>query len=116
MPYVHCVTSRKLDEPALEAFKAGAAGALAEVAGKPENYLFVAVQDGQTLFVRGRKEPGAVLGVSLVGSLTKAQKKDLSKRFCDLCQKTMGIGGDAVYVIFTEVAGENWGWNGGTFG
>jgi phenylpyruvate tautomerase PptA (4-oxalocrotonate tautomerase family) len=116
MPYVHCLTSQTLDPAKEDAFKAGAATVLAEVAGKPENYLFVALQGGQTLYRRGKKDPAAVLRVSLVGKLGGAQKKELSARFCRLCEEALGVPGDGVYIIFEEVAGESWGWNGGTFG
>ncbi len=116
MPYVHCLSSQKIDVAAEDLFKAGAAAALAEVAGKPENYLFVSLQGGQTLFLAGRRAAGAVVEISLVGSLTKAQKKDLTARFSDLCRKSLGLSGESVYIIFHEVPGENWGWNGGTFG
>jgi len=116
MPYVHCLTNQDPGTRAEEDFKAGAAAILAEVAAKPENYLFVSVQTGQTLFVRGQREPGAMLEVSLVGSLDKAQKQEITARFCRLCQETLGVPGDGVYVVFHEVAGGNWGWNGRLFG
>lgn len=116
MPYVNCLTSVSTDRTGEDSFKAGAAKALAEVAGKPERYLFVAVQGGQPLYLAGERKPGAVLEVKLVGSLTRAQKKELTSRFCDLCRESFGLSGEAVYVIIQEVAGENWGWNGATFG
>ena len=116
MPHVHCLTSRELDAKSEETFKAAVAAALAELAAKPENYLFVSIDAGKHLFVRGQRSPGAVLQVSLVGTLGKAIKKELSVRFCRICQETMGVPMEAVYIVFNEVPGENWGWSGGTFG
>lgn len=116
MPYVHCLTSSTPDAGAEERFKSGAAAALGEVAGKPEQYLFVALQGGQTLFLRGKRGRGAVIRISLVGALGKAQKKELAGRFCRLCRDTLSAAEEDVYVIFEEVQGENWGWSGGLFG
>jgi len=116
LPYVNLTASVRVDEAAEDAFKSGAAAALSEVAGKPENYLFVSIQGGQTLFLRGQRASGAVLQVHLVGSLSRSQKKEVTVRLCRLCREVLGIPEEAVYIIFNEVAGENWGWNGGTFG
>jgi phenylpyruvate tautomerase len=116
MPYVHCLCGKPVEPAGEEAFKTAAAKAMTEVAGKPESYLFVGIQGGQTLFVRGARGEGAAINVSLVGTLTRAQKKELATRFCQICQDTLNVPRDAVYVVFAEVPGENWGWSGGTFG
>ena len=116
MPYVSCVTSLNLNGRAEEEFKAGVARALAEVAGKPEEYLFVSIEAGQTLFIRGQRLPGAVIRVSLIGSLSSAQKQEITSRLCRLCQDQFGLPGDAVYVIFEPVSAGDWGWNGRLFG
>ena len=115
MPFVNCLTSIRVEAAAEEGFKAGVAKALKEVAGKPESYLFVAMQSGQTFFVRGARLPGVMLEVSLIGALSKAQKKDLSVRLTGLCADALGVAGDAVYIVYREVAGENWACNGDTF-
>jgi phenylpyruvate tautomerase len=116
MPYMHCLTSASLTQEIEDKLKAAFAQILADEAGKPESYLYVSLRGDETLFLGGKRKPGAVFQVSLVGTLNKTQKKAISARLAKAGEEFLGLSQDASYIIFQEVNGENWGWNGSTFG
>ncbi|MBE3584317.1 MAG: tautomerase family protein [Limnochordaceae bacterium] len=138
MPYVQCLTNQLVTTTAMQAWKAGVAEALAQVAGKPEKYLFVSIQSpgsdrvvpasvtgenanapnrpGLALFVGGQDAPGAVIRLSLIGKLSREQKAELTRRLCRLCEEHLNVPPAGVYVIVESVEAEDWGWNGELFG
>ena len=48
------------------------------------------------------------ISLRVVGNLSKEQKKQIAKEFADTLQRVAGKPKDATYLVFDEVAGENW--------
>ncbi|HHU51531.1 MAG TPA: hypothetical protein GXZ36_06910 [Firmicutes bacterium] len=48
--------------------------------------------------------------------MSQQQKQEITTALGRLLQKELSIPAEKTYVIFTEVKGENWGWNGQLFG
>ena len=88
---------------------------IAETIGKPEQYVMVAVGHSAMLM---SSNPGAAAFVDLrsIGGLTNDVNRKLSQKVCKLLNDSLGVPEDRIYLNFTEVEANNWGWNGNTFG
>lgn len=87
---------------------------VSECLGKPERYVMVAVSEAAML-MDGVDMPTAYADISSIGGLSTEINRKLSERICLLLQDQLGISPDRVYLVFTNVSGENWGWDSGTF-
>lgn len=117
MPYIDFTIANCITPEKMEHLKAGAAAIMERHAGKGENWLYVRVAGDEKLYFQGRAVTnGGVVEVKLVGSLSGTQKKEITGEICRLLEQELQTASNQVYVIFTEVKGENWGWNGQTFG
>jgi phenylpyruvate tautomerase len=117
MPYVNFIMGNKISPEKADKLKSGAAEILERHTGKGENWLYVQVTGNETLYFQGRKVVnGGVVEVKLVGTLFAAQKRDITSELGLLLEREFFFAPDQVYIIFTEVKGEDWGWNGRTFG
>jgi phenylpyruvate tautomerase len=88
---------------------------VAECIGKPERYVMVTVSEAAMLMA-GAEGPAAYADLRSIGGLNSAVNRKLSERICALLQDQLGIPPDRVYLSFTSVAADHWGWNGSTFG
>ena len=82
---------------------------LSEVIGKPIVYCSSQVLESVGGF-GGNVEPSVFIDIKSIGGL-KGKQKDLSDKFCKMIETKAKIPGDKVYINFTEIAGENWGFN-----
>jgi phenylpyruvate tautomerase PptA (4-oxalocrotonate tautomerase family) len=88
---------------------------VAECIGKPERYVMITVTDAAML-MGGSEGPAAYADIRSIGGLNSAVNRKLSERVCALLKERLSIPPDRVYLGFTSVSAENWGWNSGTFG
>ena len=88
---------------------------VAECIGKPERYVMITVTDAAML-MGGSEGPAAYADIRSIGGLSSAVNRKLSERVCALLNERLSIPPDRVYLGFTSVSAENWGWNSGTFG
>lgn len=51
-----------------------------------------------------------------IGGLNRAVNRQLSEQIGALLQERLRIPPERIYLGFTNVSTENWGWNGTTFG
>ena len=82
---------------------------LSEVIGKPIKYCSSQVFESVGGF-GGNVEPSVFIDIKSIGGL-KGKQKDLSDKFCTMIENKTTIKGDKVYLNFTELTGENWGFN-----
>ncbi len=117
MPYLDFALAKTIGSEQEELLKAEAARIMQRYAGKSENWLYVRIAGGQSLFFQGKRvEQGGVVQIQLVGSLAGSQKKEIITEIGRVLESQLGIPKDQVYIVFTEAKGENWGWNGQAFG
>lgn len=88
---------------------------VAECIGKPERYVMISVSD-TAMLMAGAETPAAYAEIRSIGGLNNAVNRKLSERICTLLHEQLGISPDRVYLGFTDVSAENWGWDSGTFG
>ena len=88
---------------------------VAECIGKSERYVMITISDAAML-MGGSEGPAAYADIRSIGGLSSAVNRKLSERVCALLKERLSIPPDRVYLGFTSVSAENWGWNSGTFG
>lgn len=112
MPYLKIITNLAL--PTDATLLAHASKTLAQQLGKPERYVMVEASGNAALLFGGSDAPAAYVELKSIG-LDISQTKSLSKTISELLRAELSIAPDRVYVEFTNIQGNCWGWNGGTF-
>jgi phenylpyruvate tautomerase len=111
MPYLNIVTNETVqDETTL--LKA-VSQAVSKAAGKPENYVMVAVEAKANMLMSGSNAPAAFLDYRALG--LPADRTAFSDTLCTLINEQLGISGDRIYISMTDSERQNWGWNHSTF-
>ena len=114
MPLLALQTSARLSNQQRYNLLAPLSQILAECIGKPERYVMVIVSE-TAMLMAGAEGPAAYADIRSIGGLSREVNRKLSERVCGLLQEQLGIPPDRVYLGFTNVSAENWGWNEGTF-
>ena len=86
---------------------------IAELTRKPENYVMTMIQVDSQITFAGSDEPCCFIKVKSIGSL---QPSLMSKSLCKLIESKTNISAHRIYIEFTDVKAENWGFNNSTFG
>jgi phenylpyruvate tautomerase len=115
MPLLKLHTSMRVPEPGREALLKALSEITAATIGKPEQYMMVTLSDG-AMVMGGDGGPAAFADLRSIGGLDGLVNKQLSKKIAALLDEQLGIPAARVYLNFTNLAGSDWGWNGGTFG
>jgi phenylpyruvate tautomerase PptA (4-oxalocrotonate tautomerase family) len=115
MPLLALHTSVPLSEQQRQDLLAPLSQIIVECIGKPERYVMVTV-GAAAIRMAGTEGPAAHAEIRSIGGLNGSVNRKLSERICALLQERLGIPPDRVYLGFTSVSAENWGWNSGTFG
>ena len=114
MPYLKIQTNQSLDAPTEKAFIIKASASIAQLLGKPESYVMVAIETNRTMLFAGTDEPLAYLELKSIG-LSDTVTKDLSANLCTLMTEELAIAQNRIYIEFANADRPMWGWNGGTF-
>jgi len=115
MPMLALQTSIRLSNQQRYGLLAPLSQIVAECIGKPERYVMITISE-TAMLMSGAEGPTAYADVRSIGGLSGVVNRTLSERICALLQERLNIPPDRVYLGFTSVSAENWGWNGGTFG
>ena len=115
MPLIKINANVDLPENQQQALLAALSRTLAEVTHKPEGYCMVTFTRAAVLFA-GRPGPAAFVDVRSIGGLTREVNQQLTEQVGAQLKKSLGVPPDRVYVTFTEVPADRWGWDGKLFG
>ncbi|MEO1131578.1 MAG: phenylpyruvate tautomerase MIF-related protein [Cyanobacteria bacterium J06639_1] len=88
---------------------------LAEQLGKSEAYVMTAFEAGVPMTHAGSAEPACYVEIKSVGTMG-AKTQAMTTAFCDQLAEALGIARDRIYILFDDVKGSMWGWNGRTIG
>jgi phenylpyruvate tautomerase len=102
---------KEKEEPVMKALSK----ILAEELHKPEQYVMITVGKSSML-MSGTREKCAFADIRSIGGLSDVVMKKLSGAICSYLDTTFGISPGRVYLNFTDMAPQNWGWNNATFG
>ena len=86
---------------------------VADLTGKPENYVMTMTQFDTKMTFAGSDEPCCFVKVKSIGSL---EPSSMSKSLCDLIASNTNININRIYIEFIDVKASNWGFNVSTFG
>lgn len=116
MPLLKLETSVALSQDKKSSLLLSLSKALAQDIGKSERHVMVVIADGATVMMAGATVSGAFVDIRGIGGLSGKVNKKLSQSVCGILYKECGISPEAVYLNFTDVEAENWGFNNSTFG
>ena len=87
-----------------------ASAAIAEMLGKPERYVMVALETNHEMVFAGDALPLAYLELKSI-DLPDSRTGEFSARLCDFIQEELEIPPERIYIEFTNVERSMWGWN-----
>ena len=86
---------------------------VADLTGKPENYVMTLIQSDSQMTFAGSDEPCCFIKLQSIGSI---KPSSMSKSFCELIASKTNIKPNRIYIEFVDVKASNWGFNSSTFG
>ena len=86
---------------------------VADLTGKPENYVMTMIQSNSQMTFAGSDEPCCFIKLKSIGALTPSS---MSKSLCELISSKTNIQANRIYLEFIDVKASNWGFNSSTFG
>ncbi|MDH5435215.1 MAG: phenylpyruvate tautomerase MIF-related protein [Gammaproteobacteria bacterium] len=114
MPLLKIQTNIELDEQSKKALLTKASQKTAELLGKPESYVMIAIESQQPMLFAGSDAPLAYLELKSIG-LPENKTDSFSKALCKLVNEATMIPQDRIYIEFANADRSMWGWNGSTF-
>jgi phenylpyruvate tautomerase len=114
VPYLTIQTNQNFDNNLVKPLLKQASQTVAELLGKPENYVMVALPPAVPMLFAGSDEPAAYLELKSIG-LPQEATTSLSNALCALVNDHLGIAKERVYIEFANAERSMWGWNGKTF-
>jgi phenylpyruvate tautomerase len=114
MPLLKLETSQPLDAQKCAALLPALSRIVAESIGKPEEYVMATINH-TSILMSAKSGHAAFVDVRSIGGLSRTVNQQISKKVCSLLAQNLGIPPERVYLNFTNVEAENWGWNGNTF-
>ena len=115
MPYLAIATNAKVSVETEKMFLKKASEAVAAGTGKPEQYVAVKLDAGQSMMFAATDAPAAFLELKSIGFPAKGVQ-GLAASLCGLVSKHFDIPGERIYVVFQDVKASMWGHDGATFG
>ena len=115
MPLLKLETTVVLSDEQKKALLASLSKIVAGTIGKPEQYVMVVISSA-VILMSGKPADAAFVDIRSIGGLNDNVNRQLSQKVGNLLSESLGVPLDRVYLNFTDVAADNWGWNGDTFG
>ncbi|HHH38885.1 MAG TPA: hypothetical protein ENK50_04845 [Sedimenticola sp.] len=114
MPLLKIMTNLEIPPERRQPLLETASARVAEMLGKPESYVMVALEPGRPMRFAGSDAPLAYLELKSIG-LPREGTRDLSAKLCGLISGELGIPANRIYIEFSNAERDMWGWNGATF-
>ena len=114
MPFLLIKTNLHLDKMMCETVLNQASTVLARITGKPEKFIMVNVCSAENRRLGGKIAPAVWMEMKSVG-LTQGQVPIYSKALTEMIVSRLQVPATRVYIEFSSVPGNMWGYNGATF-
>lgn len=114
MPHLSVETNVELDAGAQKLFLQRISEETADMLGKSEAYVMVSLRSGVSMSFAGESEPAMFMQLKSIG-LPEGEIPAFSNRLCKFVQQQLGIPTRRIYIEFTAVQRQLWGWDGRTF-
>ena len=114
MPFIHTITTKKINESDRETLKKELGQIIGEIPGKSERWLMLGFSDETKMYFHGDDSADtAYIEVSIYGGASDDAYDCLTEKICELFGRVLGIPSDRIYIKYEEA--EHWGWNGSNF-
>jgi len=114
MPYVNITTAKKLDEASKAELYSKIGALMPVLPGKSIDNTLVCINDGASLFMKGKPNNGVFVSVQCYKNSPEESKKEFSEKFYEVLKDFLKIDDEScVYMNFIEF--ENWSANGNYF-
>ncbi len=87
---------------------------VAALLSKPESFVMVILDNEASMLFGGANDYTAMIELKSIG-LPKDQTKDLSRKICAFIEKQLHIPSNRVYIEFTDIQRNMFGWNASNF-
>ena len=114
MPYFSIETNQTVDQASNRDLMKKTSAFIAELLGKPESYVMIAIKPGTPLTFTGNDEPAAFVRLKSIG-LPKERCTEISEKICGLVERELGVAPNRVFIDFKDLEREMFGWNCKTF-
>ncbi|MGN0904801.1 MAG: phenylpyruvate tautomerase MIF-related protein [Alphaproteobacteria bacterium] len=114
MPFLLLKTNIHLDKTMSVALLNQASTVISRTTGKPEHYIMVNVCGGENLIFGGKSDPAVYMEMKSVG-LPPDQVPLLADALTKMVESRLRVPANRVYIEFSSVPGNMWGYNGSTF-
>jgi phenylpyruvate tautomerase PptA (4-oxalocrotonate tautomerase family) len=114
MPYVSIETNQSIDQKSNRDLMTKTSAFIAELLGKPESYVMIAIKPGTQLIFAGSDEPAAFVRLKSIG-LPREHCSELSERICGFVEQELEVPPNRVFIDFKDLERDMFGWNSKTF-
>lgn len=114
MPYFSIETNQTIDETSNRDLMTKTSVFIAELLGKPESYVMVAIKPGTPLVFAGSDEPAAFVRLKSIG-LPKERCSEFSEKICGFVGQELEVPPNRVFIDFKDLERNMFGWNSQTF-
>ena len=114
MPYFGIETNVSVEKKIEQELLKKATVFMAVLLGKPESFVMVSMKYESALVFGGNNRPAAFVRLKSIG-LPKDRCMEFSKKICGFLQQELKIPSDRVFIDFTDLDGNMFGWNEKTF-
>jgi phenylpyruvate tautomerase PptA (4-oxalocrotonate tautomerase family) len=114
MPYLCIQTNVSVSDNQSPTLLKKISASVAEMLGKPESYVMVALESATPLVFGGSDQPAAYLQLKSLG-LPESATEEFSRFLCELMQSELTIPVERIYIEFSGPQRHMWGWNNKTF-
>ena len=114
MPFLAVTTNHPIPADQRTEILKRLSATVAQILGKPEQYVMVSLQTNPDMLFAGNAEPLAYLELKSIG-LPVDKTTELSATLAAAMKDGVSIPADRVYVEFANAERHMWGWNGRTF-
>ncbi len=114
MPLVSIQTNVQPAAEARAEMLSAISGTVAQMLGKSERYVMVAVTSNPDMLFGGESAPLAYLELKSI-ALPEQRTAEFSRILCDLIEQHLEVPAERVYLEFASAPRHLWGWNRETF-
>ena len=114
MPYFSIETNQTVDPASNRDLMKKTSTFIAELLGKPEPFVMIAIKPGTPLIFAGSAEPAAFVRLKSIG-LPKERNTDFSEKICGFIQQELNVPPNRVFIDFKDLERDMFGWDAKTF-
>lgn len=115
MPYISIQTNITIETQQYNTILKTVSQSVAQMLGKPETYVMVALQPRVPMMFAGLESPVAFITLKSI-ALSVEKAPELSRDLSRLLEGLLKISKERIYIEFESVDPRLWGWNEKTFG